>query len=83
MAPLAPVWEYFKKIPSTNKKVAKAQCLKCLLFISNSNGSTGGMLNHLKLVHKINCKRDNDESVFGEQEQNSKKKQRKNVDGFR
>jgi len=82
MAPSAPVWEYFKKIPSTNKKVAKAQCLKCMVFISNSNGSTGGMLNHLKLVHKINCKRDNDESVLGEQEQNFKKIKEKTLMDF-
>ena len=73
MAQSALVREYFKKIPCTNKKVAKAQCMKCLVYISNSDGSTGAMLNHLKLVHKINCKRDNDESVLGEQEQNSKK----------
>lgn len=66
MAPSALVWEYFKKIPSTDKKIARAQCLKCLVYISNSGGSTGAMLNHLKLVHKINCKQNNYESILGE-----------------
>lgn len=48
----------------------KAQCLKCLVLISNIDGSTGAMLNHLKKIHDINCmKRCNVE----ESEQNVKR----------
>ena len=43
------VWDYFEKLV----KEKKVQCLKCQSKITNANGSTGAMINHLKLVHKI------------------------------
>lgn len=45
------VWEYFKKINSTS---AKCQVDMCCEIIGIRNSNTTGMINHLKLIHRIN-----------------------------
>src|SRR5271156_2410848 len=56
----ATVWEYFTKITATNSTNNKAKCKKCGTEVNNSKGSTSAMINHMRNVHKISCKRTHD-----------------------
>lgn len=42
------IWEHFNQISN-----GKAECKICKTKISNSNGSTGAMINHIKTIHGI------------------------------
>lgn len=57
------VWEYFTKVSAANSANNKAKCKKCGTEVNNSKGSTSAMINHLRNIHKISCKRSHDDSV--------------------
>jgi len=53
----APVWKYFTKISDANCSNNRAKCTKCGSDVNNSRGSTSAMVNHMRNIHKICCKR--------------------------
>ena len=42
------IWEHFHQVSN-----GKAECKTCKTKISNSSGSTGAMINHMKIIHGI------------------------------
>ena len=57
------VWEYFTKVSAANSADNKAKCKKCGTEVNNCKGSTSAMINHMRNIHKISCKRSHEDSV--------------------
>lgn len=80
------VWKYFTKVASTSTTTSslnnKAQCKKCGKLVNNTKGSTSAMINHMRNIHDISCKKRTQEDTNASEEDSTKNAKQKKIDGF-